>query len=294
MKISQFVVALLVLLLGVAGIKYSMDQQKVMDLLVAAHGGGPLVEDMDATGLRKINKELETSAADIAKQRSDALAASESARVEMRDARDKRSDAEAQLTRDQEELADWERRNEELSARAQELKKNLNTYMSQLKSADGVDFSTTSDMADMISKIKTFVEEETERTKKLNSDLQEKIMVRKAATQKVADVTAALNEQNAINDRFFDDYCRNGDEFSVLAVSPSWKMVVFQAGKDSGLLPGDSTPLLVKRGNTLIGSLRVVSNNEGMVVAEFDPEKLANGILPAAGDTIIRQKPLGN
>ena len=43
MKVSQLVISLLVLLMGAGLAMYSADQQKVMDVLVATHGGGPQV-----------------------------------------------------------------------------------------------------------------------------------------------------------------------------------------------------------------------------------------------------------
>ncbi len=292
MKISQLITVVVVLGLGAAGVKYSLDQQSVMDLLVAAHGGGSLVDEADATGLRKASKDLDVSMADAAKSRSDAVNASESCRVEMRDARDKRNDAETELTTDKETLADWERRNEEINVKTEELRKTLEAYQNSLRGADILSFDSEVDAQEMLAKIKSYVEEESKRTAQLTSELEEKKVVRKAAEEKVAGTSADLAEQNAINNRFFDDYCHNADEFQILSVEPRWRVVVFAAGKDSRLVPGDATPLLVKRGDVLIGALRVVSVKDGMVVAEYKPEEL-NG-LPAVGDTVFRKTAIGN
>ena len=118
--------------------------------------------------------------------------------------------------------------------------------------------------------------------------------MREAATEKLAKEKVELNRINGINDRFFKDYMKNGDEFALLAVDMRWRFVAFKVGTDSGLVAGDSTPLLVKRGPVEVVKLRIISIKDGMVTAEFDPKTLAPGVRPQVGDLVFRQKPLGS
>ena len=73
-----------------------------------------------------------------------------------------------------------------------------------------------------------------------------------------------------------------------------WRFVAFKVGADSGLVAGDSTPLLVKRGAVEVVRLRIVSVSNGMVVAVFDPATLKPGVRPQVGDRVFRQKPIGS
>lgn len=294
MKISQIVISIIVILVGGGIAMYSADQQKVMDVVTAAHGGGSQVADADATGLRKLNQELETEAAAAAGARSEAIKSAESARVEMRDHRDKRNDAEAKLEGDKATLADTQKKVKAAQDNLEQIRSSYNASIEQLKTSSHLDIPEAVTFTDAIDAIKTVVNRETERAKELDNQLQEATTVREAAMQKLAKEKVELARLDGINDRFFKNYVHNGDEFTVLAADSHWRFVVFKVGSDSGLVAGDSTPLLVKRGETVITPVRVISIKDGLCIAEFDPDKLPAGVRPQIGDRAFRQKPLGN
>ena len=293
MKVSQLVISLLVLLMGVGLIMYSADQQQVMDVLVATHGGGPQVADADATGLRKLNSDLDAEVARISGERSAAIEATEGARVEMRDARDKRNDAEAKLAADKAENEELKVKVDSATKSAVQLRDTYNAALAKLKSEGSLD-ADTSDLGALVEAVKAVVDRENARKKDLETQLEEEKVVREAATEKLAKEKVELNRINGINDRFFKDYMKNGDEFALLAVDMRWRFVAFKVGADSGLVAGDTTPLLVKRGPVEVVKLRIISIKDGMVTAEFDPKTLAPGIRPQVGDLVFRQKPLGS
>lgn len=293
MKVSQLVISLLVLLMGVGLIMYSADQQQVMDVLVATHGGGPQVADADATGLRKLNSDLDAEVARISGERSAAIEATEGARVEMRDARDKRNDAEAKLAADKAENEDLKVKVESATKTAVQLRDTYNAALAKLKAEGSLD-ADTSDLGALVEAVKAVVDRENARKKDLETQLEEEKVVREAATEKLAKEKVELNRINGINDRFFKDYMKNGDEFALLAVDMRWRFVAFKVGTDSGLVAGDTTPLLVKRGPVEVVKLRIISIKDGMVTAEFDPKTLAPGVRPQVGDLVFRQKPLGS
>lgn len=293
MKVSQLVISLLVLLMGVGLIMYSADQQQVMDVLVATHGGGPQVADADATGLRKLNSDLDAEVARISGERSAAIEATEGARVEMRDARDKRNDAEAKLAADKAENEDLKVKVESATKTAIQLRDTYNAALAKLKSEGSLD-ADTSDLGALVEAVKAVVDRENARKKDLETQLEEEKVVREAATEKLAKEKVELNRINGINERFFKDYMKNGDEFALLAVDMRWRFVAFKVGADSGLVAGDTTPLLVKRGPVEVVKLRIISIKDGMVTAEFDPKTLAPGVRPQVGDLVFRQKPLGS
>ena len=293
MKVSQLIISLLVLLLGAGLAMYSADQQKVMELLVATHGGGSQISDADATGLRKLNADLDAEVARISGERSAAIDATEGARVEMRDMRDKRNDSQAKLDADKAELADLKIQVDATTKTAEQLRDTYNAALAKLKSAGSLEADSTN-LTEVVEAIKAVVDREYARKQDLETRLDEERTVRTAATEKLAKEKIELNRINGINDRFFKDYMKNGDEFALLAVDMRWRFVAFKVGTDSGLVAGDSTPLLVKRGPVEVVKLRIVSISNGMAVAEFDPATLKPGVRPQVGDLVFRQKPIGS
>ncbi len=293
MKVSQLVISILALLMGAGLVMYSADQQQVMDVLTATHGGGSQVADADATGLRKLNSDLDAEVARISGERAAAIEATEGARVEMRDARDKRNDAVAKLDADKAENEDLKTQVEAAIKAAEQLRDTYNNALAKLK-ADGALDADTTDLGALVEAIKAVVDRENARKKDLETQLEEEKVVREAATEKLAKEKVELNRITGINERFFKDYMKNGDEFALLAVDMRWRFVAFKVGADSGLVAGDTTPLLVKRGPVEVVKLRIISIKDGMVTAEFDPKTLAPGVRPQVGDLVFRQKPLGS
>ena len=294
MKISQLLGSILVLLLAGAGIKYSASQQNVLDVLIATHGGGQQVEASSATGLRKLNLDLDAERGTVSSERAAAVKATEAARVEMRDAHAKRDDAQAKLDEDKAALEDVRQKVDAMTESVEQLRASFNESMAHIKSSDAIAVDASADFSVVMESIKSVVQNEEKRTEEINERLADWQAARTAATDKLAKEKVELNRLTAINDKFFTDYTKNDDEFPLLAVDSRWKFVVFNVGPDSGLVPGDSTPLLVKRGDVVITPLRIVTISNNMVVAEFEPKNLQPGVRPELGDRVFRVKPLGN
>ncbi len=292
MKISQLIIVVILAGLGVMGIKYSLDQSKTMDLLIAAHGGGPLVEDADATGLRKEKAALTLEAATSATQRADAAKASESARIEMTDMRNKRDDAKRQLAKDTAERDEWREKAIPAEKRLAQLKAEYEKASADLKNIPELGGET--EVSAIMDNLRSIVAEAKETQQKLTEDLEAKVKVREEAAKKVADETVEFERVKAVNDRFFDNYTQNKDEYPILAVDTRWNFVVFRVGQESGLVAGDTTPMLVKRGGNLLAKLRIVSVTNGQVIAEYDPNLLPAGVRIEDGDLVFREKPLGS
>ena len=147
-------------------------------------------------------------------------------------------------------------------------------------------------MSAVVEKVRTFVQEQKDRAKQLDVEWTDKKTARKAAQVRVANTTKDLNNQTTINAHFFNEYCKNREEFSILAVDPRWRYIVFFAGKESGLSVGQTqNGLLVKDGDNFVGDLRIISIQDGMVVAEY-PSTLKM-TAPRVGDTVFRWRPIG-
>lgn len=292
MKISQLVLSLLILIGGGMLAMYSADQQKVMDLLVTTHGGGSQVTDADATGLRKLNTELDSEVARVSGERATAVNAAEAARVELRDMRDKCADAKAKYEKDQGELDEWRAKVDEMAKKVEALRASVSAAIEKVKGSSEMSISADSDFATVMENIKSVVERETATGKELTAKLEEAQAACEAVSKDLAAKQAELAKLKAANEQFFKNYSKNADEFALQGVDLRWKFVSFHAGKESGLVPGDATPLLLKRGGQVIAPLRIVRITEGLVVAEFDEKDLPAGTVPQVGDTVFRVKPL--
>lgn len=289
MKIVPLTSIILIIGLGIFGYTLCSDQATTMNLAVGASGGST---DTEPSGLRQVNKDLEVEVATISKERADALKVQKDAFVMMQRAVEERDTAERKLAESKEELTEWEGKIEEANARIAEVQKERDAALAMLRSMPAL--GSDVDLASAVEKLASVVEEEKKREKTLAQDLEEKGVVRQSATEKVAKEQAELERLTAINNQFFREYTKNSDEYSILAVDPRWKFVVFNAGKDSGIVAGGTTPMLVKRGSEPIITLRVISVSGGQVIAEYDTEQLPKGMQLEVGDKVFRQKPLGS
>lgn len=289
MKISALIICLLTLGLGAAAYVYTSNQETTMKMLIGASGG---VDDANPTGLRLVNKGLDVEVAAASKERQEALKASQDALVMMQLAAEAKANAEKgmnEATTDRDDLVekvkDMEARAEEIHAQEEKMLEFLRSLPSL---GDDVDLGTA------VEKLRGVVEEEAERNRALTASLEEKTTLRKAATEKAASSLAECERLEGINKNFFESYTKNEKEYPVLAVDTRWKFVIFNAGEDSGLIVGDSTPMLVRRGDDAVISLRIVSISGGQVIAEYQKEHLPAGVQIQVGDVVFREKPAGN
>lgn len=294
MKISQLLASILVLLAGGAAIMYSADQQKVLDVMIATHGGGQQVEASSATGLRKLNQDLDAERGTVSSERAAAVKGAEAARVEMRDSQVKRDEAQTKLDEHKASLAGVRSKVEAMNKSVEELRASLESAMAEIKTSASLDLGAGASTEAVLESIRGIVEKEQKRTEEITEKLNDWQAARTAATEKLAKEKVELNRLTAINDKFFTDYSKNDDEYPLLAADSRWKFVVFNVGPESGLIAGDATPLLVKRGDVVVAPLRIVTISKGMVVAEYDPKQLVPGVRPEVGDRVFRVKPLGN
>lgn len=294
MKISQLIVTTLCLGLGGAAVYYSVDQDKVMNLLLAVHGGGPNVEDGNATGLRKENQELERAAAQISSERNDAVKQTEQSQNVMNDQHAQRDDAELVLRNHQRELADVQAKVKEAQANIEQLRNAFNEALEQLN-ASGLNFSISPGQSymEVLEQIKTLIAKEQAREKKLAGELKDALAKHKAAAEKLYGEKVELARATRTNTAFFKEYTKNDDEYVIDAVDPRWNYVCFNVGMDSGLIVGDTTSLQVRRSDNSVTPLRIRSIDSGEVIADYDPKKLPGGIRPQVGDVVFRIKPQG-
>lgn len=289
MKIKALLIILATLGLGVAGWMYSAQQQATMKLVIGATGG------TDGTaGLKAVNQTLDGRMAALSGERKKALEASDEAHTLMQRSAEELSEAEAELGRQVAARDEMAERLEDAKKRQVEIQAEVDALLAFFRSLPAPEMANVSDLTEAVTRFEETVNTEKERSQTLTQDLEEKTTVREAAVKKVSDETTELARLDGINRRFEEEYRKNDDEFTIMAVDTRFRFVVFSAGKDSGLVASDAAPLLVKRNGEMVAKLRVLSIQSGQVVAEYIPEELAPGVTLEVGDRVFLQKPIGS
>ena len=289
MKIAPLIAVVATLGLGIAGWMYSNQQQTTMKLVIGATGGP------DGTaGLKAVNSTLDGRVASLSGERKKALEASAEAHTLMQRSAEELAEAEAELARQVAARDEMAEKLDDAKARQEEIMKEVEALLAFFRSLPAPEMASVSDLTEAVARFEETVNTEKERSQTLTAELEEKTTVREAAVKKVGQETAELARLDGINRRFEEEYRKNDDEFIIMAVDRRFRFVVFSAAKDSGIVAGDTAPLLVKRDGKMIAKLRVLSIGDGQVVAEFSPEEIPAGVSIEIGDRVFLQKPIGS
>lgn len=286
-KIISFIPLALVAVLAFFGYRYAANQSTTMRMLVDARTG----LTSDPAGIVLVNKNLETEAATVAKKRAEALKKNEEALLLARRAVEDMEAAQSALESSKGDLESIKEKIAEAEQTSKQVEEENNKMLDAMHS---VPLLADASPEDANSRIEEYVKSYGEEYDKLKSDLDHKESERAKLLTEVSGLEVDLAERKAANERFMETYRKNGEEFVINAVDPEWHFVVFSAGNDSGLFPGDATKLLVHRNGAAITTLRVVSVSGGQIVAEYDEKTLPHGVQLEVGDRIFRQKPLGS
>lgn len=287
MKIISYIPLGCLVVLTFFGYQYASHQTTTMRMLVDTRAG----LGSEPAGLEQANKTLDTEAATVAKRRADALKANQEALVMTNKAAEDVAAATATLEKHRAAHDEAQAKIEEGEATFAEVKAENEKVIAAMHKIPSL---ATADITEALGILESKIKEYNEDYDRTSTNLDKKKSERESLGKTIGELTVDLKEKREANDRFLDNYRRNGREFTIEAVDPRWHFVVFEAGENSGFFAGDSEPLLVKRGARAITTLRVVSVSGGKVVAEYDEKSLPPGMQIEVGDRIIRQKPFGS
>jgi len=102
-----------------------------------------------------------------------------------------------------------------------------------------------------------------------------------ASTKAEADQLKARETERLTNQM------RQGLSGQVLAVNRAWNFVVLNIGDKNGVV--SNAEMLVKRGNSLIGRVKISSVEPSTSIADIDPGSVPQGLNIAPGDRVIFQ-----
>ena len=287
MKIISYIPLGCLVVLVYLGYQYASNQTTTMRMLVDARSG----LGTEPAGLEQTNKNLDTDAATIAKRRADALKTNHEMLVMTNQAAEDLASAKNTLEEHTAARDEVQARIEEGEATFAELKAENEKVLAAMRNIPAL---ASADISEAVTILETTVKEFNEEYERLSNELEKKTEEREALGKTISELTVDLANKRDENKRFLDNYRRNGREYFIEAVDSRWHFVVFDAPEDSGFYAGDPAKLLVKRGGSVITTLRVVSVSGGKVVAEYDEKTLAPGVQIEIGDQVIRQKPFGS
>ena len=293
MKITQLIVVLLAVTFAGAGVKYSLDQQKVMNLLTKTHGNGELIKE---GGLLEAQENYRKKVNKAAIERKTENEASEKARLLKNDASDKRAAAAEALASSQEQLAQTKVRLEAADASVAKIKAQYETSMASVTEdlKDELPELADADINTYVQAINDYVASTQETIEKCKKDTEAQEVLMEEAAVRIAKLNSDIARVKEIQAKFASDYKKNDSEYVVATVDPHWNFVVFFAEPSDGLLPGDTVPLLSREGGEAIATLEIESVKGNVVIAKYDKESLTTGRAIVPGDRLFRKKPLGH
>lgn len=194
-------------------------------------------------------------------------------------AKDTRNQAAASLAEVDQKLKIVQRAVEEVDAemqRAEVEKKELDLVVSRLF-PDG-QIKTVEDLQMTLTMLKDTLTENQNKKTELSTQLG-------SAAQAKQTQVAKVKEEEIFQVQRAQRLALNSLVATVIAVNKEWGFVMINAGRQHGVAADAS--LLVKRGNSRVARLRIVSLEESTVVADVVDESLVSGIEVQPGDKVI-------
>lgn len=287
MKILPVVLSVTVLGLSVGAWYYSDQQQSIMNMAVKVSGGAA-----EQDGMSAIVSSAKTEVSEASVAASEAAKGAEAQYLQLTGpgaAIEKRQAAERKLQEDtdyRDGMAAELKTTQANHAAAQAEAEAMLATMRELE-----DLASVSSLSEAVETFQTIVEDAKEKKQELTNEHESLVTAREAATKKVADETTELARLDKINRDFEANYRKNEREYVVNSIDAGRSIITFFVPKDSGLVAGDSTPLIVKRNNTTVATLRVESIKNGEVVAKYTN---VGRYKIQKGDNIIHEKPHGS
>ena len=103
--------------------------------------------------------------------------------------------------------------------------------------------------------------------------------------QKDDDAESRAKDLQTVVDHYKSNIMKNGLEGEVLAVNQGWNFVVLSIGDRQGAVT--NAEMILKRGNSQIGKVRITSVEPSTSVADIIPGSLARGVRVQPGDRVI-------
>ena len=199
-------------------------------------------------------------------------------------------------------VAEWTSKNEDSQAEVAKLKAEVESKDNEIADIKGKSLLATGEIESLKSKVDTIT--------KLKDDITQKLMDKEAEPiqQDLNDARKQVEEQKLVADKLSANIEKSNGRIKeletllaekkriqkandlsgrILAVNEAWNFVVLNVGDKSGVT--SNTELLVKRGNTRIGRVRITSVEPASSIADIIPGSLASGLSIQPGDYVVTE-----
>ena len=125
----------------------------------------------------------------------------------------------------------------------------------------------------------------TAQLKDAQAQVAELTQLKETLTNKAKDAESRADDLEKVVEHYKSNIVRNGLEGEVLAVNQGWNFVVLSIGDRQGAVA--NAELILKRGDSQIGKVRITSVEPSTSVADIIPGSLAKGVRVQPGDRVI-------
>jgi uncharacterized phage infection (PIP) family protein YhgE len=125
----------------------------------------------------------------------------------------------------------------------------------------------------------------TGQLKDAQAQVAELSQLKETLTNKAKDAESRADDLEKVVEHYKSGVARNGLEGEVLAVNQGWNFVVLSIGDRQGAVA--NAELILKRGDSQIGKVRITSVEPSTSVADIIPGSLAKGVRVQPGDRVI-------
>jgi len=183
------------------------------------------------------------------------------------------------------------------SADLEKSKSQVADLTSQVGTKDTEITALKADVADKAAKIATLegssgtpgadTSEKDTKIAELQAQVQEKETLQTKLSSELDGARAQVEELRKEKANRTAGLMRKGLEGKILAVNQAWNFVVLNLGDRNGVV--GNAEMLIKRGNQLVGKVRVTSVEPSTSIADIVPGSVSRGVSIQPGDNVIYQ-----
>lgn len=206
----------------------------------------------------------------------------------------------AKLAESQKSVAEWTAKTEATQAEVNKLKSEVESKESESVDAKGKLMAANVEIESLKSKVESVTKLKDDITQKFtdlqNEPVQQQLNEARSAVEEQKTINAQLTanvDKSKLRIKELEDQLAQKKRLEkigeltgrVLAVNEAWNFVVLNIGDKDGI--SSNSELLVKRGNTRIGRIRITSVEPASSIADIIPGSLIGGLNIQPGDYVV-------
>lgn len=265
----------------------------VIAIVAIAAGGWFSYETMNKfTDLKKnretLHEENENRKANIRtkkKEAKDMEGARDAAKKKLAETEASRDNTESNLKLAKREAATWQSKIDEQKEKIEGYARTKAAIQKQFKDQFNGRNIELSEIPELMKKLE-------EDLKKANRKLEELQSLTEAAGKRVAGNNSQIDELQTRMRKRAERIRANSLQGSITAVNHDWGFAVVSVPKKMPI--NDASQLIVKRGNTFVGRLKINAIEGSRIMTDVDYKSMTPGMVVQPGDAVVLAKPVTN